>query len=275
MDSQYIAILSPVNEIPTGESYFVRTGERTFHPNRWTGGAWREDEQHFAPIGGLVTHAIERHAAGSGLVLSRISFDILGVLRREEMDVEVRTIRPGRTIELVEATVTIGGRAAVVARAWRLAPGDTGHVAGGAEGQMPAPDAVAPWPMHELWDGDYIGSLDVRAVQPPVPGRGTAWVRSDLTLVAGEQISPVARFIGFVDTANGIAVRRSPREWMYPNVDLTIHLHRQPTGEWVGLDTSVTFGPDGHGLTSTVLHDEQGPVGTAQQSLTLRPLTGD
>jgi hypothetical protein len=75
-----------------------------------------------------------------------------------------------------------------------------------------------------------------------------------------------------VDTANGIAVRRSPREWMFPNVDLTIHLHRQPTGDWVGLDTTVIFGTGGHGLTSTVLHDVLGPVGQASQTLTVRPL---
>ena len=47
-------------------------------------------------------------------------------------------------------------------------------------------------------------------------------------------------------------------------------LLRRPDPEWVGLDTSVSFGPDGVGLTSTVLNDVHGPVGTAAQSLTLR-----
>jgi hypothetical protein len=79
-------------------------------------------------------------------------------------------------------------------------------------------------------------------------------------------------FIALVDTANGIAVRHSPQDWMFPNVDLTVHLHRQPTGSWVGLDTTVIFGPAGHGMTSTVLHDILGPVGQATQTLTLRPL---
>ncbi len=60
---------------------------------------------------------------------------------------------------------------------------------------------------------------------------------------------------------------------MFPNVDLTVHLHRQPAGPWVGLDTSVVFGPDGCGLTTTVLHDRTGAVGRAEQLLTVRPLT--
>jgi hypothetical protein len=58
----------------------------------------------------------------------------------------------------------------------------------------------------------------------------------------------------------------------FPNVDLSIHLHRPPRGAWVGLDTTVTFGPEGHGVTSTVLHDEDGAVGVAAQMLTIRPL---
>ncbi|MFD7324147.1 AzlC family ABC transporter permease [Streptomyces sp. NPDC059875] len=54
-------------------------------------------------------------------------------------------------------------------------------------------------------------------------------------------------------------------------VDLTLHLHRRPEGRWTGLDTTVVFGPTGHGVTSTVLHDVAGPVGHAQQILTIRP----
>ncbi len=77
-----------------------------------------------------------------------------------------------------------------------------------------------------------------------------------------------------MDTANGIAVRRPPTEWMFPSVDPTVHLHRRPGGDWTGLDTTVVFGPTGQGLTSTVPHDLDGPVGTAQQILTVRPQPG-
>ena len=144
----------------------------------------------------------------------------------------------------------------------------------GGEGlALPAPQTLQPWPMTSLWPGDYIASLDVRLTTPPAPGRATAWVNTPLQLVEAEPSSDLARVIALVDTANGIAVRRSPREWMFPNVDLTIHLHRQPTGNWVGLDTTVIFGTGGHGLTSTVLHDVLGPVGQASQTLTVRPLS--
>ncbi len=104
-------------------------------------------------------------------------------------------------------------------------------------------------------------------------GAATVWLATPVALVADEPVSELARFVGLVDTANGIAVRRSPRGWMFPNVDLTTHLHRQPAGRWEGLATTVVFGPDGAGLTTTVLHDLTGPAGRAGQPLTVRPLT--
>jgi Thioesterase-like superfamily len=264
-------------ETPQPDSYFIRTGEHSFQPTRWTSGAWRETEQHFSPIGGLLVHAFDQHVAtrggaDDGLVIARLTFDILGVVALEPMEVRVETVRPGRTVELLEATVTWRDRAVVRARAWRLAAVNTAGVAGGEGEPLPDPDTVERWAMDDVWPGDYIRSLDVRAIAAPQPGRGTAWIGTDIALVADEPVSPLARFVGLVDTANGIAVRRSPREWMYPNVDLSIHLHRQPRGRWVGLDTTVVFGPTGQGLTSTVLHDERGPVGRAEQSLTVRPM---
>ncbi len=77
-----------------------------------------------------------------------------------------------------------------------------------------------------MWPGGCIASLDVRPLRAPEPGRATVWLATPVALVADEPVSELARFVGLVDTANGIAVRRSPMEWMFPNVDLTTHLHR-------------------------------------------------
>lgn len=255
-------------------SYFERAGGTRFRPTAATSGAWAVDEQHISPMTGLVAHAVEQFAAArgaDGMVVARVSMDILGVLKLEEFEITVETVRPGRTIELLEAVVIARGRPAVRARVWRMAQLDTAAVAGGQPPALPAPDAVAPWAMSDAWPGGYITTLDVRPIGEPQPGRTTAWLATDLELVAGEPVSDLARFLALVDTANGIAVRESPKEWLFPNLDLTVHLHRQPRGRWVGLDTTVIFGAAGHGLTSTTLHDLHGPVGRAEQILTVRP----
>ncbi|MGB8938626.1 MAG: thioesterase family protein [Streptomyces sp.] len=256
-------------------SYYEPIDEHRYKPTPHAGGAWDVDEQHFSPLGGLIVHAIDRYVAArpdSGLVLSRISFDILGRLALDECEIRVETIRPGRTIELIEAVVLMAGRPVVRARAWLLASVDTSAVAGGGADRLTHPEELAPWHMASVWPGGYIASVDVRPVGPPQPGRTTAWISTGLDLVAGRTASPLASFITLVDTANGIAVRQPPTAWMFPNVDLTVHLHRRPEGGWTGLDTTVTFGPTGQGITSTVLHDISGPVGHAEQILTVRPL---
>lgn len=145
-------------------------------------------------------------------------------------------------------------------------------VAGGAPAPLTPPDRLASWPLSNVWPGGYIASLDVRPLAAPRPGRTAAWISTDLDLVAGLRCSPLASYVALVDTANGIAVRQPPpTAWMFPHVDLTLHLHRTPEGRWTGLDTTVTFGAAGQGVTTTVLHDIHRPVGHAQQILTVRP----
>jgi hypothetical protein len=256
------------------DAYFVRLDAERFRPTEWTGGAWSTTEQHISPMNGLITHAVERFCAErgpDGMAISRIGVDILGVLGIEPFEVAVSVVRPGRTIELLEAVVTSAGRVAVRARIWRSVTLDTAAVAGGEVEPLPGLAESEALDLGEVWPGGYIGSVELRSVGAVKPGRAAAWIRSRVDLVEDEPASDLARLIGLVDTANGLCVRQRIDEWLFPNVDLTIHLLRQPRGEWLGLDTTVVFGPAGHGVTSSVLHDAAGHVGYANQTLTIRP----
>lgn len=252
--------------------YFVRTGATTFRPTEHVGGAWNVEEQHIAPALGLMAHLVEAdrdERRDDGLLLARLSYDILGVLPMDECEASLRVVRPGRTIELVEAVLSHGGRAGVVLRAWLMAASETSGVAGGDLPRMPAPDEVPTWDPTSVWPGGFIAAAQLRRQQER-PGRARFWARTDVPLL-DEPTSSTARAIGLVDIANGMTVRADPREVLFPNLDLTAHLFRQPEEGWVGFDTTVTFGPTGQGLTSSVLHDEHGPIGTLAQILTVRP----
>ena len=253
--------------------YFDRTGEATFRPTEHVSGAWNTDEQHVAPALGLMTHLVEadhrRRRGGEVLAVSRLSFDILGVLPMDEVEVTVRCLRPGRTIELVEAELRHGGRAAVLLRAWLLAPGDTTALAGSDLVPLPPVDTIPAWDPTEVWPGGFIASARVRRDQA-APGRARYWVRTDVPLL-DEPTSALAGAAGLFDIANGMTVRADPRQVAFPNVDLTAHLIRSPRPGWLGFDTTVSFGPDGRGVTSSVVHDDRGPLGTLAQTLTVRP----
>ncbi|MGN6252395.1 MAG: thioesterase family protein [Marmoricola sp.] len=253
-------------------SYFQRTGPHTFVPTEHVGGAWRADEQHIAPALGVLAHAVEQDRDArrdDGPVLTRLSYDILGVLPMEEVEVATRVVRPGRTIELAEAVLSHAGRPAVVLRAWLQGGRDTAGIAGSGLPGIPPPEALEPWDPTTVWAGGFIAAARVRRRQQ-APGRACFWVRSDVPLLE-EPVSPTARALGLVDIANGMTVRADPGAVAFPNLDLTAHLFRAAEPGWLGFDTTVSFGPGGHGLTSTVLHDESGPLGTLAQTLTVRP----
>ena len=137
---------------------------------------------------------------------------------------------------------------------------------------MPEPDETEPWAATSVWRGGFIAGIEVRRPQLE-PGRARVWVRTDVLLLEGEPVSPTSRLVGLLDVANGMTVRADPGAVLFPNVDLTAHFFDQPRGEWLGLDVEVTFGAAGVGMTSAVLHDDDGPYGRALQILTVRPMT--
>ena len=259
------------------DAYFVPLGEhddgRLFEPTIHVQGAWNEAEQHLAASAGLIVHEIEHHEPREGMQLAKVTFDVYGFIPLRPTHVRVRTIRAGRTIELVEAEFSVDGRLIIVARAWRLSVQDSSPVAGADLEPLPPMNECERVDMGQMWPGGFIRSVE-RFDAPPgyVPGRNRTWLRTDLPSVLGEEISPTTHFLCVIDGANGIAVRVDPREWMFPNVDLTVHLFRRPDPTATGFDTTVAMGESGLGVTMTTLHDIHGPVGRIAQSLTVREM---
>ncbi len=253
-------------------AYFRRIDTNRFMPSEHVSGAWNVAEQHVAPALGLMAHVIEADHHGrrtDRLQIGRLSYDILGTIPMEAVSIDVAVIRPGRTIELVEARLNHGGRPAVILRAW-LAKGYDSHALAATNLHPIDPvDAMPSCDPTLLWPGGFIRSVEVRRKEER-PGRASAWVRSSCQLVEGESVSPTARLMMLADIANGISPLTSPATTAFPNLDLTAHLFREPVGEWLGLDVSVSFGRSGGGLTHSIIHDSAGPLGSLSQWLTVR-----
>ncbi len=254
-------------------SYFERLGPDRFRATPNVGGAWSTDEQHIAPALGLLAHVVEldrdRRREGD-LVVARLSYDILGTVPVDVVDTAVTLLRPGRTIELVEASLAYNGRDVVRMRAWLIATRDTSAVAGGHLPSIPGPQDMPAWDPKQVWPGGFVENVEVRRIEKE-PGRAAFWVHTPLPLVGGEDVSPLAATVGLLDIANGMTVRADPRSVAFLNVDLTAHIFHLPRGGWVGFDTTVEFGPAGLGVTHSVIHDVDGPIGISSQILTVRP----
>lgn len=257
-----------------GGAYFTRRDDGLFMPTDHVGGAWNVAEQHVAPAIGLLAHAIEAdHAArrADRLQIARLSYDIWGTIPMEAVAIDVAVLRPGRTIELVEARLSHAGRPAIVLRAWLSQAYESAATVAMRFPSLPAPDTMPSWQPSSLWAGGFIASVDVRRSRQE-PGRAQCWVRSPLALIAGKPVSATARAMGLADIANGLTPLFSPEETAFPNLDLTAHVFRAPEllDGWFGLDISVACGPTGLGLTHSILHDARGPFGAMSQCLTVR-----
>lgn len=254
---------------PAPEAFYVRLGKDRFASTIHSQGAWQPGEQHLAPASGLVVAEIERRLPSDKLI-SRVSVDVLGVIYSGEFTIDIEVIRPGRTIELVEATMRHGTRTSIRARVWRLISSDTSSVHALEWEPLPPPEDMQKLEMVSIWKGGYVASLDARQEADARPGKGRSWLRTAYPLVAGETDPVTAGFLKLVDTANGLVVRGNPDHVFFANVDLSVHLIRQPEPGWVGFDTRVSFGPTGLGETFSILSDCHGPIGTAAQALTVR-----
>ena len=236
-------------------------------------GAWNPHEQHMAPASGVIAAELEQFAPRPDMRIGRISYDIFGLIHFGQFTVNTRIIRAGKTIELLESEMQANGKTCIVARAWRMATQDSKHISGLEDNAVLHPETYPVWTGMLRWPGGYIQSLETRADETNRTGKGIVWLRNNLEMVEGHPTSAFTRLIGMVDTANGIVPRQEGKfTWGFPNLDLQIHMHRMPVGQWLGLETVQQYGEDGIGLTSSVLHDVQGPFGRSEQILTLRKM---
>jgi hypothetical protein len=270
-------------------AFYVSEGGR-FVSSELTRGPWDPAAQHAGPPAALIGRELERLPSGlqgsgtpgreaedvAGLVLGRITYEILRPVPIAPLRVEVEVVRPGRSVELLSATLLDDdGEPLIRASAWRLAEREVSIPAGlprGAE-PVPAPEQGIHQPFFDT--GQEVGyhtAMEYRFVSGSFRGLGpaTVWLRMRHPLVEGEEPSPVQRVLIAADSGNGVSATLDLARYVFINVDLTVHLHRRPASEWVCLDAITIPDPTGIGLADTVLHDERGPIGRALQTLLVR-----
>jgi hypothetical protein len=142
--------------------------------------------------------------------------------------------------------------------------------------RLPAPPPLpgpAPEPPTPGWVEGYVQAMEWRWVTGHLatPGPATVWARMRYPLVEGEEPSGLQRALVLADSGNGASSALDARAWWFINPELTVHLHREPIGEWVCLDAQTTVSDGGVGLATSTLADAQGPFGVGAQSLYVGP----
>jgi len=181
-------------------------------------------------------------------------------------------VRPGRSVQLVAAELrdAARGRVAATAAAW-LFPRTAGP--GGGPGPLPhTPADGTAHPRPQAWHGGYLDAIEWRWIRGGLeqPGTGVVWMRPP-ALVVGEPISAVQRLLACVDSASGASAALDVREWGFLNTELSVHVLREPVGEWLCLDAETTLSDGAVGVATSAVYDELGLVARSAQALLVVP----
>ncbi len=238
-----------------------------------TRGPWDERMMHGGAPSALLARAIERTEPGAELVVTRLTIEFLGGVPVGPVEVATSLTKPGKRFQIVDATLDAGGRRVCVARAVRLRRGDLPGAAAAppaAAEPLPAPASGESWPT--FFDSElelfYPDATEIRIVGGELgSGHAIAWIRLRGDLLPGESPSPLVRACAAADFSNGLSWILPFDDWLFVNTELTVHLHREPEGEWIGLDARTSSDASGIGLATATLHDLRGPFGVCAQAL--------
>jgi hypothetical protein len=262
-------MLRAVNERPS--ALFVRE-DGGYRSTPLSGSPWSPDALHGGPPAALLAREIERFEQGERFRVVRITVELLRPVPFERLDLTAHLRRPGRNVQLIEATLRSPEHEVARATGPRIRRGDvtlpeqvrddTPPPPGPEEGQPPTHGSG---PFHP---GFHSHGVEHRFIRGGFdrPGPAVDWIRLRFPLLDGERPSPLCRACAAADFGNGIS-GVVPGTHTYINPDLTVYLHRYPEGEWICLDSVTRIQRDGIGLAESRLFDERGPIGCSMQSL--------
>jgi hypothetical protein len=222
----------------------------------------------------LLAREIERFRSENDMFVTRLTVELLRPVGRTRLAVRRRLVRPGRKVQLVEASLWHDEDEVARATALRI-----------RRAKIDVPESTDP-PPHSLpdaiheWTGSYrsgpayhLVGIEIRTPPEARGGRAPnwAWFRLKLPLVPGEQPSGLVRVCAAADFPSGISYVIDPHKIAYVNPDLTVYMHRLPLGEWVMVDARTWLQPHGTGLAEGALYDEKGRIGRSVQGLLVEP----
>lgn len=256
------------------ESFYESEAPDVFQAQTATIGPWDAGLQHGGPPAALLGRALEAQYGSSGLRIARMAFDFFGPVPVSEVSVQTDVLRPGKRIQLAEATMRVGGRVALRATAWFVL------AEAGRSPVVPMSFVVPPLPRQEaearfpgMGRFPYGEALEWRFVDGGYGALGPAivWTRCRIPLVRGDTLTGLQRVLIMVDSANGVSAVLPLAAWTFVPVDLIITIQRFPETEWVGMAAQTVLGSDGIGMTESTLFDAKGAFGRALQTLYVAP----
>ena len=120
--------------------------------------------------------------------------------------------------------------------------------------------------------GCHIRARSKCAISSPQAARQApvVWIRADAPVLEEVPLSPTVRAASIADFVSPFA-NMQPGRSGYVNADITLHLHRQPRGDWNYLRIVSRGAADGVATAQAVLGDESGAYGGCSAASLINP----
>lgn len=264
---------------PLGEasssSLFVPEGPHLL-PTELSRGPWDPEALHGGPVAALIARAVEGLDAAAPMRLARLTVELLRPVTIEPLTVDARVVRPGRKVGLLEAEVrrAADGTPLAIARALRIRAVEVDFPDPGDDDLPELPPEADPSLMFGAHDlpAYHSHAVEHRFLAGEFGAAGPAfdWTRLKVPVVPGEEPTPWQRAAASADFGNGLSsVLPFDGTSLFINPDLTVHLWREPEGDWIGMDAVTRTSPTGIGMAESALWDRRGRIGRGLQSLFL------
>jgi hypothetical protein len=241
-------------------------------------GPWNPKALHGAAVAAVLGGAF----GIDGWTITRVSVDLLGAVPFAPMRLSVTPAAGGRRVMRQTATLSVDDQPIAVAdcvyvRATELSFEASPLAHDSPFAGIPTPDlsAVRPGVAEQVgWECFDSLAVALKMLKPAAAGTLACWIRLVAPVVEGRPTTGLQRILAAADHSSGSTNLHLPFEqWSFMNADLSVHLSRPLTGEWVGVVSSSIAQPVGAGLGLGALFDAEGRLGTAQQSLLVEPRT--
>ncbi len=276
---------------------YRREGE-TFAPSEWAGSPWSAELQHGGPVNALFARMAEEAAAEAGLQVARLTVDLFRPVPMEPLACSWRFVRRGRRIANVEVELRrVGAPAfsagsdpdstsAPISRASAVLLLRREDLESSIEAEPEAPPVRSdagpvefmPRRLREHLPPGFHWSLRVRIGKDEQGAY--AWLTSPLTLIEGEETTPLQRCAAISDLTFGLSSRLlaarsslftdSPRAPLI-NTDTTLYWQRPPRGAHFAFRAPRISDDAGIGLAEVSLFDESSRIGSSTQALLANP----
>lgn len=258
-------------------SLYVPSGDGWL-PTDLCRGPWDRDALHGGAVSPLLVRELERLPALVPTRLARVTIELLRPVPVEPLVIEAEVIRDGKLVGLGDVTLATADEGTVVARArgLRIRTAEVAFADPPEEHVPELPDRDTDLADRSPGGGGYTAFHNTAVRHRFTRGMfgkiGPAfdWIRLAVPVVPDEEPTGWQRAAAAADFGNGISsLVDFDGTTMFINPDLTIHLWREPEGDWVGMDSVTHASGTGIGASDSAMWDQHGRIGRTNQSLLL------